>query len=122
MTSKVIKLAQELGKDPHVLQDLKIERTTVVYKLKEGVSEVTHQRIVNELQSTPSSISLDECTNKANKKVLTILVSYFSEAYGECKVQHYASVKMTVANADTVFQALTSKVFGRWDTTLQFGI
>ncbi|KAJ8027421.1 hypothetical protein HOLleu_32563 [Holothuria leucospilota] len=59
-----------------------MERTTLAYKLKEGVAEVAHQRTVKDLKETPFSINLDECTNRANNKVLTVLVSYFSESQG----------------------------------------
>ena len=105
--SKIIKLAKELAKDPKVLQDLSLERTSLTYKLKEGVAEVAHKRLIQELQNTPFSITLDECTNQAHNKVLTILVSYFSESQGECVVQHYASVELIVVNAQTVFETVT---------------
>ncbi|KAJ8026118.1 hypothetical protein HOLleu_33867 [Holothuria leucospilota] len=84
-----------------------MERTTCAYKLKEGVAEVVHKRLVHELKEKPFSINLDECTTKgSNQRILSILVSFFSDTLGECVVQHFTSVSLTVVNANTVFQAV----------------
>lgn len=103
---KIIDLAKALAKDKKVLDDLHMERTTCAYKLNEGLASVTRKRIVQDMQNTPFSINLDECTSNANEKVLSILVSYFSETLNMSVVQHYASVTLTVVNAETVFQTV----------------
>ncbi len=65
----VIKLAQELGKDPAVLQSLSMERTTCSYKLNEGLGNVTLKRIVTDMKSTPFSINIDdESTTKGSNE------------------------------------------------------
>ena len=55
------------------------------------------------MKKTPFPINTDECTGKNNKRVLSVLVSYFSDALGMCVVQHYASLNLTTVNASTVF-------------------
>ena len=49
MTPQIVDLSEELAKDKHILQDKSMERTTCCYKIKEGVPEVTHQQIVEDM-------------------------------------------------------------------------
>lgn len=46
----VVSLAKELSRDPKALSKLSMERTTVAYKLKEGMSEVLHKRLVMKMK------------------------------------------------------------------------
>ncbi|KAJ8043861.1 hypothetical protein HOLleu_11149 [Holothuria leucospilota] len=73
----ILDLSKELARDNTVLQDLSMERTTCAYKLKEGVAEVVHKRLVHELKEKPFSINLDECTAKGSISVFS-LYSYHS--------------------------------------------
>ncbi|XP_072175737.1 uncharacterized protein [Diadema setosum] len=99
---KIIDLAKALAKDKKVLDDLHMERTTCAYKLNEGLAS---QRC-SAPRNTALSINLDECTSNANEKVLSILVSYFSDTLNMCVVQHYTVVTLTVVSAETVFQTV----------------
>lgn len=58
------------------------------------------------MKTRPFSIDLDECTNNSNERVLSISVSHFSDTQGQCVNEHYASIAMTTANADTVFSVI----------------
>ncbi|XP_072181906.1 uncharacterized protein [Diadema setosum] len=106
MTSKVLDLAKELSRDHKVLADLSLDRTSCTYKLKEGLASVCHKRLVAEMKKNPFSINIDECTAKNNKRVLSVLVSYFSEDLGMSIVHHYVSLQLTTVNANTVFHAV----------------
>ncbi|KAJ8039827.1 hypothetical protein HOLleu_13950 [Holothuria leucospilota] len=59
-----------------------MEWTTCSYKRTDGIACVTHKRIVENMKPRPFSINLDECTNNSNERVLSILVSYFSDTQG----------------------------------------
>ena len=95
-----------MAKDHKVLKELSLERQTCTYKLKEGMSTLIHKRLVSDLKNFPFSINLDECTSTNKERVLSVLVSYFSEALGECVVMHYYSLSMTTVNAETVYKAV----------------
>ena len=104
ITPHLLNLSKELGRDTKTLESLKMERQSATYKLKDGLDAVIHKRLVNELRSIPFSMNIDECTTKGNnEKVLSILVSYYSNEQKECVVRHYASVSMTTVNARTVY-------------------
>ncbi|KAJ8018676.1 hypothetical protein HOLleu_43217 [Holothuria leucospilota] len=74
-----------------------MERTTCAYKLKEGVAEVVHKRLVHELKEKPFSINLDECTTKgSNQRILSILVSFFSDTLGPRVEQSFSMMNDTI--------------------------
>ena len=52
-------------------------------------------------------MNIDESTSKSSKqKVLNILVSYFCDKLQKPVCNLYASIEMTVVNAQTVFEAV----------------
>lgn len=111
MTAKLIDLAKELDNDNKVLHhDISLDRTSCTYKLKDRLAVVCHKRLVSDMKKNGFSINIDECTAQNNKRVLSVLVSYFSESLGMCVVQHYMSVKMTTVNANTVYQAIIKAI------------
>lgn len=107
----LISLAKELSRDPKALSELSMCRKTVSYKLRQGLSDVLHKRLVQDMTKHTFSLNLDEATSKGSKeRVLNILVSYFSEDSGCCSVYHYASITMTTVNAEIVFNAVTDQL------------
>ena len=51
------------------------------------------------MRSSYFSMNVDECFSKNNKKIFSIIVSYFSEESGECVIQHYRSKSFKTVNA-----------------------
>ncbi|GFR80521.1 AP-3 complex subunit beta-2 [Elysia marginata] len=110
LAPKLVTLAQELSGDHKALDGLKLQRTSATCKLKEGVSEVFRKRLVRVMKQFPFSINIDESTLKSNKKrVLNVLVCYFSKEEGKSVTHLYASLEMTVVNTDTVYSAVMDK-------------
>ena len=110
LAQHLVSLAQELSKDPKALSQLSLGRTAVSYKMQEGISKVFHKRLVTEMKCTPFSLNIDESTLKSNKnRVLNILVCYFCENLMKCVTHLYASIQMTVVNAQTVYEAVLNK-------------
>jgi len=106
----IVSLAQELSRDYKALQELRLERTSATCKLKEGLSAVFHKRLVSDMKNTPFSVNIDESTLKANKaRVLNIMVCYFCEETQRSVTYLYASVEMSVVNADTVYSTVLNK-------------
>jgi hypothetical protein len=108
MVPKLIEFSKEVNRDQKALDSLEMHRTTASYKLREGVGLLLSKRLVADLKKSHFSMNLDECFSNNNKKVLSILVSYFSEAEQEVVVKHFQSHELTVVNA----QVLTEFVLG----------
>ena len=81
-------------------------RTAATYKLKDGLSVYVHKTVVQKMQQYPFSINIDECTSSNNHKVFSILVSFFDAEEGMCKVEHYESISLIVANSLTLFDTI----------------
>ena len=73
----IIDLSKEMSRD-HKALDL-LNFVTALYKIKEVHGVVNHKRLVNDLMQSIFSMNIDECFSNNNMKVLSILVSYFSE-------------------------------------------
>ena len=80
-----------------------MDGTAGTYKLKEGLSYHNHKELVNKMINYAFSINMGECTSNSNKRVFSILVSYFDELKGESIVEHYESTECIVVNAENLF-------------------
>lgn len=107
LTPHLINLAKELSSDNKALSQLHMERQTGTYKLRYGLSHLEHIRLCHDMKNTPFSLNIDESTSKASKKrILNILVSFFSDSLKKSVCHLYASIEMTIVNATTVFEAV----------------
>lgn len=102
VTSGIIKLAQELAKDPKALAELSMDRT---YKLNHGVKTILDE-VLEEIRNVPFSLNIDEATSKTKKGVLGVLVSYWSEKQERMVVQHLAALELISVKAESLFSAL----------------
>jgi len=90
----MVKLAQALASDKVALSGLKLSRTSAAYKMVHGLGFTFSQRIFSNLRKYPFSINLDESTTNGNKKVLSILVSFFNEERETVDVEHLGSLEV----------------------------
>ena len=51
---------------------------------------------------------MGECTSNNNKRLFSILVSYFDGLKGESVVEHYESIECIVVNVEKFFQEIAS--------------
>ena len=59
------------------------------------------------MRTQPFSLNIDEATTaNNNKKVLSILISYFSPPKKEIVIEHFASIEITKCDSLTIFQAV----------------
>ena len=95
-----------------------MDRTTATYKLRDGLSFHNHRDLIDKVNKYPSSVNMDECTSNSNKRVFSVLVSYFDEVKGERVVEHCESIECKVVSAENVFVEIC-KLFNRdeilWD-------
>ena len=111
MAPHLINFAKVMCIDNKVLDKLTMERQTATYKIRYGLAALEHKRLINDMQANAFSLNIDESTTKASKKrILNILVSYYSEELKKPVCNLYASIEMTIVNAQTVFEAVRDQL------------
>lgn len=103
---KIVKLAKCLSKDKNALECVKLSKTAATYKLIYGVSKTVLLELVTNLNELPFSINVDEAMSASNKKVISLLVSYFDIEMSVIRVEHLASVEILKADSATVLNAI----------------
>ena len=88
MAPVIIKTAKELAKDKAALDHLSMDRTSASYKMQYGVKRTIMEKILQSIRNTRFSLNIDEATSHNNKKILAILVSYYSEEDKRFVVEH----------------------------------
>lgn len=106
ITPHLIDLAQVLAKDPRALAELSMDRTAVSYKLTHGVKKTIQDDMLEEIRKVPFSLNIDEATSKTYKRILGVLVSYWSEKVERMVVQHLAALELISVNAESLFNKL----------------
>lgn len=102
----IINLAKTLAKDSEALSVLTMDRTSASYKMQYGVGKTFDDDLTVCLRNTFFSLNIDEATSKSLKKVLSILVSYFSTDDQQVVVRHLHSVSVIHANSESIHKEL----------------
>ncbi|XP_073710036.1 uncharacterized protein [Misgurnus anguillicaudatus] len=105
MAPVIVDLAQTLAKDKVALSGMKLSRTSAKYKMVHGLGKTLSDRILSNTGKLPFSLNLDEATSSSDKKVLSILVSYYNPERKAVDVEHLGSfeiVKVTAAILENV--------------------
>lgn len=95
----MVNLSQALALDKVALSALKLSRTSATYKMVHGLGFTFSERIITNTQRYPFSINLDESTTNGNKKVLSILVSYFNTDNRTVDVEHHDTLEVIKGTA-----------------------
>ena len=118
MVPVLIQLTQELAKDKKVLANLSMDRTSASYKMNYGLRKTIESDIIQDIRGTPFSLNIDEATSNNNKHVLSILVSYYSQAEKQIVLEHIAAVEVVRVCTDSILEkmeALFEKHEIPWD-------
>ena len=108
MAPKLIELTKAMSADNTALSKLSMSRTTASYKMRFRLAKMIEDQLSEELQSRYFSLDIDEATNDAShKKILTILVSFFSYEKGEVVVRHLASISLESVTSSIFFYHIT---------------
>ena len=75
-----------------------------------GLAESFHQKLISKLQRHPFSLILDESTANNNKKVLTILVSYYDILEEKVKTEHWCSLVVVKANSESLYNEIVKPI------------
>ena len=108
----LIALSKMLSKDHKALESLSISRTTSSYKTRFGVGKTFAENLLNDMRSNNFSLNMDESTSSNFQKVLTILVSYFSEMKKEVVVHHFKSITCIKVNSESLYKEVV-EIFER---------
>lgn len=106
----MVNLSQALALDKVALSTLKLSRTSAAYKMVHGLGFTFSERIIANTQRYPFSINLDESTTNGNKKVLSILVSYFNTEKRTVDVEHLGTLEVIKGTALKI-EKLLAKFF-----------
>lgn len=108
ITPVIVNLAKELATDKVASSQVKLSRTSAAYKMVHGLGLTFSERIFSHTRSFPFSINLDESTSNGDKKVLSILVSYFNPNRNTVGVGHLGSSEFLKVNAVTLEKTLVT--------------
>ncbi|XP_041456680.1 uncharacterized protein LOC121408975 isoform X2 [Lytechinus variegatus] len=102
----LVAYAKEMSQDKMALDGVQLGRASATYKMVHGIGAVARKRLVYQMQTNCFSLNLDEATSNNNKKVLSVMVAYFSPEKGETIVQHYSSLTLTIVSAKTITDSI----------------
>ena len=77
--SKLVEFTKFLAKDINALQHFKMNDTGATLKLTDSLSFHNDIELIDEMNKYQFSINMDQCTSNSNKRMFSILVSYFDE-------------------------------------------
>ncbi|CAL8363093.1 unnamed protein product [Boreogadus saida] len=106
MAPVIVNLARKLAEDKVALSRMKLSRTTAQYKMVHGLGKTFSDRILRNTGKLPFSVNLDEATSSSDKKVLSILVSYYNPMRKAVDVEHLGSFELVKVNAAILENAL----------------
>jgi len=106
MAPVIMETAQELAKDPKSLNHLTLDRTTSSYKMRFGLGKTFQDETITALRTTPFSLNIDESTSNSHKRVLAVLVSYYSQKRKMVVVEHLDSLEVVKVDSLSLFEKL----------------
>lgn len=104
----LIDLAKELSKDSRMLQSLSMDRTSASYKLNHGLKKTILEETVMILKNHAFSLNIDEATSKTHKRILGVLVSFWSPTEQQIVIEHLGAIELTTVNSETLYEALVA--------------
>ena len=82
-----------------VLKSMTTNRITASQKMVLGVGKTMKEKLIDELKQSKFSFNIDEAMSDSHKKILTILVSYFSPSLFEVSLE-----LISLANFTPIFR------------------
>lgn len=104
----LVELARNLTTDKVALSGMKLSRTAATYKMVYGLGWTFSERTFANIRKW-TSINVDESTSNSNKKVLSMLVSYYHEDLEKVVVEHLGSAEVMKVSAANLEGANFSK-------------
>jgi hypothetical protein len=112
LVPNIIAVSKSLAKDTKALSLLSMDRTAASYKTKYGLGKSIEEETLDQLRKCFFSLNIDESTSNSLKKMLAILVSYFSG--DRVVVKHLATISVIHANSQSLCEEIV-KIFKEKD-------
>lgn len=106
MAPRLVSFAKELAWDASALNKLSVSRASATYKLTYGLAKSMREETIEDLGDNFYSLNMDEATSSNHEKVLTVLISYFSNKRERVVIQHLGSVSLLRVTSAQVVDAL----------------
>lgn len=103
---KLISLAKALFSDKSALDQLAMDRTSASYRMTHGLALTYKESLLKDLRTYKFSLNIDEATSSNNKRVLAVLVSYFSDKDQKVVVHHLDSISVVKVDSQMLFEAV----------------
>ena len=108
---KIKKLVTALALDTKAMGSLStMDRTHCSYKLTHGLAKTFINKTIENLKTHFFSLNIDESGSTNHQKILTVLVSYYSEEDKKVVIEHLASISLVTVNSEILFNELV-KIF-----------
>ncbi|GBL87241.1 hypothetical protein AVEN_270517-1 [Araneus ventricosus] len=92
------------------LNSLKMTRTAVAYKLKNGLAKIIKDEQWRSLRNCKCSLNKDESTGRGTESILSILVQYFCHKENKMILRHLSSLKLTSSSSSAIYSAIVSLI------------
>lgn len=99
-----------LDKDSQVLQDIKLHRTKCTALIKKILSPCIVQELLEDLGKTHYSLIIDESTTIDTKKILCLIIRYFSQSKKKIVTTFYRLIEMTAGTSDAIATAILQQL------------
>ncbi|GBL66512.1 hypothetical protein AVEN_259786-1 [Araneus ventricosus] len=92
MSPVLIELSKVLASDKKALNYPNMSRTAASYKMRLGLAKTFMDETAENLRNSKFSLNIDEAASNNFKRVLSVLVSYFSPIQNKVIIEHLVSV------------------------------
>lgn len=106
MVPRILELMKAAAVDKKALNTVSMDRTSAAYKLRFGLAKTIDDALVSDLKTCHFSFNIDEATSHNNKRVLAVLVSYFSPSAKQVVVSYLSSFSVIRVNSNTMHTEL----------------
>lgn len=106
MAGSLVEFAQHMARDPDALDKIALEKTSASYKMQHGLAATLQSEALEELKSgIYFSLNVDEAMTSNHQKMLTVLISFFSENLKRVVIHHLGSLPLVRVTSDCVFSS-----------------
>lgn len=117
LCENLVAFLKEAVKDPAAVQQMSVSASAASYKIAIGLKTYWENQLAEILRSSQFSLTVDESTSANNKRVLALLVNYFSESEGKVLCEHLRCVQLEAVDAESIENAIMN-VLGELDIPL----
>lgn len=109
-TDHLVEILPKLDVKSINLSKLKMHRTKCSMLIKNVLGPIMSKDLIKEIGESAFSLIVDESTDVSTKKILCIMIRFFSENLGKVVTTFYKLIELTASDARSVYNALKSQM------------